>query len=124
MRSCQGQLQAWLESMAPYVKGLDPNHLLSIGEEGFYSTADVARGASDPGGAESCALSRPLQAMLIPMQGFCKLWYVARADMALLPAGPCFHACRTKRALLNDVETAQSSQTGWAARHQPNQAGV
>ena len=55
MRSCQGQLQTWLEAMAPYVKGMDPNHLLSIGEEGFYSTADVGRGDSDPEGANSCA---------------------------------------------------------------------
>jgi mannan endo-1,4-beta-mannosidase len=55
MRSCGAALQSWLEAMAPYVKGLDPNHLLTIGEEGFYSAADVGRGNSDPEGASSCA---------------------------------------------------------------------
>ena len=30
-------LQAWVDEMANYMKGLDPNHLLTLGEEGFYS---------------------------------------------------------------------------------------
>ncbi|CAI5494687.1 unnamed protein product [Closterium sp. Naga37s-1] len=38
-------LQAWITDMAAYVKSLDPNHLLSIGSEGFYgpSTPDRAK---------------------------------------------------------------------------------
>lgn len=34
--------------MARYVKGLDPNHLLTIGEEGFYSTSQL-RLSANPG---------------------------------------------------------------------------
>lgn len=30
--------QEWFVEMAAYVKGLDPNHLLSLGEEGFYAS--------------------------------------------------------------------------------------
>ena len=46
-----GPLQAWITEMTQYVKSLDPNHLLSVGAEGFY-----AHGAANPGGASSCAL--------------------------------------------------------------------
>ena len=46
-------MQSWIAEMAAYVKGLDPNHLLSIGSEGFYSTADTAQAGSNPQGANS-----------------------------------------------------------------------
>ena len=29
--------QDWIAVMAAYIKTLDPNHLLTVGEEGFYS---------------------------------------------------------------------------------------
>jgi endo-1,4-beta-mannosidase len=32
-------MQNWTSEMAAYVKSLDPNHLLTLGEEGFYSTS-------------------------------------------------------------------------------------
>lgn len=38
--------------MAPYVKSLDPNHLLSIGEEGFYSVTNPASAYNPQGGCE------------------------------------------------------------------------
>ena len=36
---CPEALQAWVELMAAAVKKLDPNHLLTIGMDGFYSTS-------------------------------------------------------------------------------------
>ena len=30
-------VQAWVNEMAEHMKDLDPNHLLTLGEEGFYS---------------------------------------------------------------------------------------
>lgn len=41
-------MQKWVGEMAPYVKSLDPNHLLTLGEEGFYSTS-TRRLDSNPG---------------------------------------------------------------------------
>ena len=31
-------VQSWVTEMAAYVKSLDPNHLLTVGEEGFYTS--------------------------------------------------------------------------------------
>ncbi|CAI5989594.1 unnamed protein product [Closterium sp. NIES-65] len=36
-------LQAWITDMAAHVKSLDPNHLLSIGSEGFYGPSTPER---------------------------------------------------------------------------------
>lgn len=40
-----GTIANWVGEMAPYVKSLDSNHLLTAGEEGFYSTSRYGRQA-------------------------------------------------------------------------------
>lgn len=36
-RGCGETLQRWIDEMAAFVKSIDPNHMLTIGEEGFYA---------------------------------------------------------------------------------------
>ncbi len=39
-RNCpQGTIATRVKEMAAFVKSLDSNHLLTVGEEGFYSTS-------------------------------------------------------------------------------------
>lgn len=37
VEGCEGRLQGWIEEMSAYVKLLDPNHLVTVGGEGFYA---------------------------------------------------------------------------------------
>ncbi|GMH40948.1 hypothetical protein BSKO_08852 [Bryopsis sp. KO-2023] len=34
---CADAIQSWIEEMSDYLKASDPNHLITVGEEGFYS---------------------------------------------------------------------------------------
>lgn len=40
---CTNEVGLWIREMAPYVKSQDPNHLLSVGSEGFYASTNPAR---------------------------------------------------------------------------------
>lgn len=42
-------LQAWIEEMSAYVKSKDPNHLITVGEEGFYSQSSGRGWVNPPG---------------------------------------------------------------------------
>lgn len=41
-----GTIANWVAEMAPYVKSIDPNHLLTVGEDGFFSLGNL----DNPGG--------------------------------------------------------------------------
>ena len=47
-RGCANALQAWIEEMARFVKSLDPNHMLSTGEEGFYGAGALGSVDANP----------------------------------------------------------------------------
>lgn len=34
-------MQAWIEEMSAYVKALDPNHLVTVGAEGFWGPVRI-----------------------------------------------------------------------------------
>lgn len=42
-RGCGETLQRWIDEMAAFVKSIDPNHMLTIGEEGFYAADSPSR---------------------------------------------------------------------------------
>ena len=42
-------IQDWIEDMSRYVKAVDPNHMLTVGEEGFYPAGDPKAAKYNPG---------------------------------------------------------------------------
>jgi len=50
----EGALKLWIDEMAAYVKSIDSNHLLTVGEEGFYPR-NVPQSAANPQGLNSWA---------------------------------------------------------------------
>jgi len=55
---CGTALQQWVEEMAPFLKAIDPNHLVTIGEEGFYSTTCERRAPTSGPGCSKRARGR------------------------------------------------------------------
>ncbi|CAL5228479.1 g11621 [Coccomyxa viridis] len=45
---CNKNIQAWVGEMAPYLKSLDPNHLITIGMDGFYDRRSCQAAAGNP----------------------------------------------------------------------------
>eukprot|EP01025_Chloroclados_australasicus_P029293 TRINITY_DN29229_c0_g1_i1.p1 TRINITY_DN29229_c0_g1~~TRINITY_DN29229_c0_g1_i1.p1 ORF type:complete len:591 (-),score=64.04 TRINITY_DN29229_c0_g1_i1:1726-3498(-) len=35
-RECEAYIQAWIDEMSDFLKSVDPNHMVTIGQEGFY----------------------------------------------------------------------------------------
>ena len=43
---CLSDLQAWIEEVSAFVKAADPNHLVTVGEEGFYGPGSPDLGSN------------------------------------------------------------------------------
>lgn len=48
---CGTGLNTWIGEMAAYVKSIDPNHLLTVGEEGFYPVTAAQKDSNPQGNA-------------------------------------------------------------------------
>lgn len=46
---CTARVQAWLEEMAAYVRSVDPNHMITVGSEGFYGPSTPELLPNNPG---------------------------------------------------------------------------
>lgn len=46
--NCIVSVQSWIEDMAAFVKSLDPNHLVTVGAEGFWGPG-ASRESQNPG---------------------------------------------------------------------------
>ena len=89
-RSCGPAVQSWLQEMAPYVKALDPNHLLTIGEEGFYASTNPRR-SFNPQGANSCVATYPqaLYSGHLPVLAMLDVLHIdAMTSLCLPPLSP------------------------------------
>ena len=42
-------VQDWIVDMSAYVKSVDPNHMLTVGEEGFYPASSPKAASINPG---------------------------------------------------------------------------
>ena len=43
-------LQSWIDEMAAYLKKADPNHMVTVGEEGFYTKGSAGESANPGSG--------------------------------------------------------------------------
>jgi len=115
---CGTALQQWVEEMAPFLKAIDPNHLVTIGEEGFYSTTcercapmsgprysrrgggrGRARGAA-PARAAPRQPERPWRAGAVGQCALLQLGEMGVSGSALMP----------HRSLLSHAKEASASQ--------------
>eukprot|EP00210_Caulerpa_lentillifera_P005910 g5650.t1 len=44
--SCRDRMQSWIEEMANHLKSMDPNHMVTVGEEGFFSYESGLHGSN------------------------------------------------------------------------------
>eukprot|EP00884_Botryococcus_braunii_P017464 jgi/Botrbrau1/4400/Bobra.105_2s0043.1 len=47
---CEKEMQSWIEEMSAYLKSLDPNHLISTGQDGFYAATSCRNLRYNPSG--------------------------------------------------------------------------
>jgi len=41
VKECQSRVKNWIKEMAAYVKTLDPNHMVTVGSEGFFGEGSM-----------------------------------------------------------------------------------
>lgn len=63
-------MQTWISTMAAFVKSIDNNHLLGIGEEGFYPQGSPGQ-AADPLGAQTYVNCGP-SSFILPICPFAR----------------------------------------------------
>ena len=91
--------QGWIEEMSAHLKSVDPNHLVTVGEEGFYAVGSVNE-RLNPGNGWASITGQNFSANHAPAGIDFAAIHLWPDNWEVRRLAPCLPACHGLRCLL------------------------